>query len=121
MNFLARPELACRPLTLRAQVQYFVRPTSSWGVTDIDQDMLYQQFRDTADQIYDSVTGGYYYKVNLDAALASVIQDRHADTGETATDIGVVAGDETIEGTIGRISDVDAFEFTAQHTGQVTL
>ena len=91
------------------------------GVTDVNQDMLYQQFRETADQVYDSVTGGYYYNISLDAALASVIQDRHAATGETATNLGSVSGGELIEGTIGKISDVDAFQFTAQHTGQVTL
>lgn len=91
------------------------------GVTDVTQDMLYQQFRDTADQIYDSVTGGYYYQINLDAALASVIQDRYSGSIATATDAGTWRGGETIEGTIGKISDVDAFEFTAQYSGQLTL
>ena len=91
------------------------------GVTDVTQEMLYQQFRETADQIFDSVTGGYYYKINLDQALAAVIQDRHSDSVESATDTGMLSGGETIEGTIGRISDIDVFEFTAQNTGQVTL
>ncbi len=89
------------------------------GITDVTQDLLYQQFRETADQIFDSVTGAYYYRINLEAALASVIQDRHSDIAESATDAGVLGGGETIEGTIGRISDVDAFEFTALHSGQL--
>ena len=91
------------------------------GVTNITQDLLYQQFLDTADQIYDSVTDGYYHRINLEAALESVIQDLHSGTAETATDIGLLSGGETIEGTIGKIADVDAFEFTAEHTGRVTL
>ncbi|MFT7630527.1 MAG: subtilisin family serine protease [Mariniblastus sp.] len=91
------------------------------GVTDVNQDMLYQQFRNSADQIYDTVTGGYYYKINLDAALASVIHDRHGDTGETSTNAGILTGGESIEGVIGKISDVDSFHFTAQHSGQITL
>ena len=91
------------------------------GETNITQETLYNQFRETADQIYDSVTNGYYYRINLDAALASVIQDRHAGSAETATDAGVLSGGEKIEGTIGKIADVDAFEFTAERTGQMTL
>ena len=91
------------------------------GETNITQELLYQQFRETADQIYDSVTDGYYHKINLEAALAAVIQDRHGDSVETATDTGVLIGGEVIEGTIGKIADVDTFEFTADQTGQVTL
>jgi subtilisin family serine protease len=91
------------------------------GVTDVTQDLLHQQFRETADQVYDSVTGGYFYRINLDAALASVVQDMHSDAMETATDAGLLGGGEVIEGTIGKIADVDAFEFTALHTGQMTL
>ncbi|MFK7765742.1 MAG: S8 family serine peptidase [Mariniblastus sp.] len=91
------------------------------GETNITQEMLYQQFRDSADQIYDSVTGNYYHRINLEAALASVVQDRHSGSVETATDAGVLSGGETIEGTIGKISDVDTFEFIAERTGQMTL
>ena len=89
------------------------------GVENVTQDMLYQQFMDTADQIYDSVTSQYYYRVNLEAALESVVSDRHLE--ETATEIGTVNGGEIIEGTIGKISDVDSFSFTANQSGTVTL
>ena len=46
---------------------------ASIGYENVDQDTLYQQFRDTANQIYDSQTNGYYYQVNLDAAISSVV------------------------------------------------
>lgn len=62
----------------------------SIGVTDIDQDMLYQQFRDTANQIFDSVTGQSYSQINLEAAISAVVSQKaevetpvEAPTGQT--------------------------------------
>jgi len=91
------------------------------GTTNINQDLLYQQFRDTADKIYDSITSTYYYRVNLEAALAAVVIDTHGDTAETATDIGLLENGGEITGTIGKFTDVDHFKFEAVADGQVTL
>ncbi len=91
------------------------------GVTGVTQDMLYQQFRDTADRIFDAATGGYYYKINLEAALAAVVTDLNDDSASTATNIGRLMGGEKIAGTIGQVTDVDHFSFTANSTGQVSL
>ena len=66
------------------------------GTENINQELLYQQFLDTADQIFDSVTGQYFDRLNLEAALESVVNDRHSDSIETATDIGTVTGGEII-------------------------
>ena len=74
------------------------------GVTDINQDLLYQQFRETADQIYDQVTGGYFYRINLEAALNSVVADHHADTADAATNLGTLQPGTTIQGTIGTLN-----------------
>ena len=111
---MAAPYVAGASAILR-QANEFV------GTENITQDLLYQQFVDSSDQIYDAVTGGYYNRLNLEAALASVVQDLHSDSAATATDAGVISGGEVIKGTIGKISDVDAFEFTAQQSGRVTL
>jgi hypothetical protein len=48
----------------------------SIGVTNINQDLLYQTFRDTANQIFDSVTGQSYSQLNLEAALAAVVSQK---------------------------------------------
>ena len=111
---MAAPYLAGASAILR-QANEFV------GAENIDQELLYQQFRDSADQVYDAVTDAYYHRVNLEAALESVIQDLHSDTFESATDVGAIAGGESISGTIGRLTDVDSFEFTAQTSGRITL
>ena len=111
---MAAPYVAGASAILR-QANEFV------GTTEVTQELLYQQFRETADQIFDSVTGGYYYRINLEAALATVVQDRHSNSRQDATDVGALDGGETIEGTIGRISDVDQFVFSAQRSGQLTF
>ncbi len=90
------------------------------GVSGIDQDTLYQQFRETADQVYDQVTGGYYYNINLEAALAAVVQDLHGE-GAGATNLGMIEGGESFGGTIGKLSDVDQFTFRAQSSGEIRL
>ncbi len=35
------------------------------GIDNIGQDLLYQQFRDSADYIYDAATHGYYHRINV--------------------------------------------------------
>lgn len=91
------------------------------GIKDVNQDLLYQQFRDTADQIYDSITGNFYYRLNLEAALNAVVTDRHADTPQQATRMGTLGGGEHFEGTIGTLDDLDHMRFTAQTTGRMTF
>lgn len=111
---MAAPYVAGASAVLR-QANEFV------GVENINQELLYQQFLDSADQIYDSVTGQYFHRINLEAALESVVKDLHSDSIETATNAGTLGGGETIEGTIGKIADVDSFQFTAQRSGSMTL
>ncbi len=56
------------------------------GVTDIDQDLLYSQFIATADTIYDAATNQNYSKINLAAAIESVLGDpTEAATEEDAS------------------------------------
>ncbi len=45
----------------------------SIGVTEVNQDLLYQQFRETANQIFDSVTGQNYSRIDLEAAINAVL------------------------------------------------
>ncbi len=44
------------------------------GVQNVNQDLLYEQLRSTADQVFDSVTGTTYAQVNLQAAIESVLK-----------------------------------------------
>lgn len=91
------------------------------GQSSVNQSQLYQTFRDSADQIYDAVTGGWYSRVNLEKAIASIVTDAHGDTALTATRLGSIQGGVEVEGVIGKKSDVDSFSFTAGRTGRMTL
>ncbi len=91
------------------------------GQNDVNQDLLYQTFRDSADQVFDAITGGWYSRINLEAAIASVVVDDHSDQFSTATNLGTLNGGTLVEGTIGTVRDVDTFSFTAGKTGQMKL
>lgn len=70
----------------------------SIGVTDVNQDLLYQQFRDTANQIFDSVTGQSYSQINLEAAISAVVsQGLEAETPSEAPADEVAATPDTGE------------------------
>lgn len=91
------------------------------GVENIDQDLLYQQFRDTADQIWDSATSRNYYKMNIKAAIESVVTDQQGDNWGSSHDAGTLQNGTQISGTIGTTEDKDVFEFTASSDGRITL
>ena len=91
------------------------------GNGEIDQDALYQQFLQTADRIWDSVTQGHFYRINVEAAIDAVVQDLHANHYGQATEIGEIQTGTVVEGTIGKLSDIDSFEFLANESGKVTL
>ena len=91
------------------------------GETEVTQDMLYEQLWLTADEAYDSITGRTYRNINFEAALDHVIADRFADSLSNATDLGSLDSGDRINGTIGKLNDVDAIKFTATETGRVQL
>ena len=91
------------------------------GQEDINQDLLYNHFRETATQFYDSVTGGVYHRLDLGAAIDAVIEDAHGQAAANATNLGTIGSGELVQGTIGKLTDVDAFSFVAGQSGQVSI
>ena len=91
------------------------------GTPDVDQTTIYETFLATADDIFDPITNQTYSRVNLEAALESVVQDQHGDSQVSATDFGQLEGGELLRGTIGKATDVDFFSFQASANGQVEL
>lgn len=91
------------------------------GHENINQDAIYDLFKQTADSLYDSVTGQTYHRLNLQAAIDSIVTDQHSDDIQSATNIGALEQGDLIRGTIGKLTDVDAFKFQASQTGRVTF
>ncbi|HAN99729.1 MAG TPA: hypothetical protein DCQ98_20915 [Planctomycetaceae bacterium] len=91
------------------------------GYQEIDQDLIYDHFRSTADIIRDTVTNADYYRINLQRALDSLFSDDFGDTVGDRHELGTLSDTRSVSGFINDASDVDVFGFTAGGTGRVTL
>ncbi len=92
------------------------------GRVNIDQDMIYGIMRETADRIYDSITSAYYLRLNIKAAVDSVLGgDSEGNTRSEASYIGSFGLRKTVWGTTDYQNDRDFFSFKALRTGTVTL
>lgn len=111
---MAAPYVAGASVLLREAMQFM-------GHQNISQDAIYDHLRDTANRVFDSVTGLTYHHINLRAAMEAVVTDMHGETTQTATSIGTLNGGEQLAGTIGTFSDKDVMRFTAGRSGTMTL
>lgn len=91
------------------------------GYQNINQDTLYDHFRETADRLYDSATSKYFSRINVGAAIDAIVRDDHSNIAANASQLGSLSDQLTLRGTIGKTTDVDQFAFTAAASGTVTL
>lgn len=111
---MAAPYMAGASVLVREAMEFV-------GYENITQDTIYSHIRQTAEQVWDSATNAYYHRLDLESALSSLIVDEHGDSMADASSLGTLMGGETFNGTIGKLSDRDAFSFTAGQTGRMTL
>ncbi len=111
---MAAPYMAGASTVLREAMDFA-------GIETINQDTLYDHFRSTADMVYDAVTGANYHRLNLESALDNLLADEYGSDATTAHSLGALQGDESFDGMIGRLDDVDFFTFTAGKSGTMTL
>ena len=92
------------------------------GYQNISQDTIYDHLRQTADQFYDPATAQTYHRLNLEAALDSLMpEDDFGSNAAAAHSLGNLADGQTISGVVGRTDDLDYFTFTADANGLVSL
>lgn len=112
---MASPYVAGASVLVREAMQFV-------GMSGITQDMIYDHMMATADEIFDTATNQYFKRLNVSAALDALIpDDDFGSTVATAQALGRISGDLSVEGLIGKRSDVDYFTFTAAASGRVTL
>ena len=88
----------------------------------LNQDQLYNVMYNTADTFYDSATQQYYRRLNLKAAVDSLMPDDDYGSSEaTAQAMGTLTGSLSLAGHISQLDDVDWFQFTAGASGTVTV
>jgi subtilisin family serine protease len=111
---MAAPYVAGAAVLMREAMQ-------NLGLTSINQSVIYERLKTTADLVYDTATSTTYRRVNLQRALDSLVGADESTTATDAKNLGTLATTQLVSGTIGRVSDQDFFRFTAAQTGTVTL
>jgi len=112
---MAAPYLAGAAVLVRQAYQFV-------GVTDVTQDTIYDLMMQTADTVYDQVTGRNYCRLNLARAIDAVMpDDDFGSSTETAFNLGTIDARQSLSGAIEHLADRDWFTFTAGRNGAVTL
>jgi hypothetical protein len=116
---MASPYIAGASVIIRQAMQ-------SVGMTNINQDTIYNHMMATADTFYDSATAQNYKRINLGRALDVLLNgsapvDDYGSSAATAYNLGTMSGARTTNGAIETGSDVDCFKFVAGVTGKVTF
>lgn len=93
------------------------------GYTDVTQDTIYDHMRQTADTVFDSVTGQNYSRLNLVNAIDALLpEDDHGSTAAQPSVLLEVGRSQTVaDGMISSLADADYFSFTAQSSGSATF
>lgn len=92
------------------------------GITNVNQQMLYNTLIATADAVYDSVTGATYHRLNIDRAIDSIMPaDDFGSTSTAASSLGTITNTLSVSGAISQLTDHDWFSFKAASSGKVTL
>ena len=113
---MASPYIAGASVLIREAMEFV-------GYTSITENTIYDCMMSTADQVFDAATNQFYSRINVNAALDSLIpDDDFGSTLGTAFNLGTIGTDGAeISGMIGKVSDADYFRFTAAATGTVTF
>lgn len=93
------------------------------GYVGINQDLIYDHLRNTAQVFYDTATNADYFRIDVRAAIDSLLSptDDYGSTAATAHSLGTLTGTTRLSGQIERSGDVDFFTFVAGQTGTARL
>lgn len=112
---MAAPYVAGASVIVREAMQFV-------GYANITQDTIFNHMITTATTFFDVATGQSYKRLNLVRALDALMPgDDFGSTAATAHNIGLLNGKTQIAGLIGKLSDIDYFQFTAAATGTITF
>ena len=112
---MAAPYVAGAAVLLREALEFA-------GSIDVTQDTIYNLMIDTADTVYDRVTGQSYHRLNLTQAIDAVmLTDDFGSSEAEAHQLGTITDTLSLSGVIDTRADQDWFQFTAAATGAVTI
>ena len=92
------------------------------GAGDVTPEMINQLLHDTADRVYDGITGVTYDRLNLARAIDAIMPaDDYGSALSDAHNLGTLDSAATVAGAVATLDDADWFRFTAAAGGTVTL
>jgi subtilisin family serine protease len=112
---MAAPYVAGASVLIRQAMQFV-------GMTNINQDTIYNHMMATADSFYDAATSLNYKRLNLARAIDALMPaDDYGSIAAAAHNLGTINGATSTNGRIGQLTDVDFFQFTAAANTQITF
>lgn len=112
---MAAPYVAGASVLIREAMEFV-------GRTNITQQAIYDHMRATAVSFFDSATNTTYKRLHLGNAIDALIpDDEYGSTIADAYNLGTIGTNRQISGLIGKLDDVDYFQFTATATGTMTF
>lgn len=107
-----------------AGASVLVRQALEMVGANADVDTIWQQLRNTSDTVFDSITGQSYDRLNLEAAIESILPtDSVGDNSASAQwlDFATLQSDGSLDTWINDLQDRDVFRFTASQSGSLDL
>ena len=107
-----------------AGASVLVRQALEMVGADSDVDAIWQQLRNTSDTIFDSITSQSYDRLNLAAAIESILpQDTVGNTSASAQllNFATIQSSQTLDAWINDLQDRDLYRFTASQNGFLDL
>ncbi|HMP08304.1 MAG TPA: S8 family serine peptidase, partial [Lacipirellulaceae bacterium] len=112
---MAAPYVAGASVLIRQAMQFV-------GMTNINQDTIYNHMMATADSVLDPATNQTYKRLNLARAIDALMPaDDYGSTPATAHNMGTLVSSLSLNGQVAKLTDVDCFRFTAAASGKVTF
>lgn len=93
------------------------------GWTSINADTITDHLQATSDSVFDSITGQSYNRLNLEAAISSLLPgDLVGDTSAQAQDISFsTIADQPLTNWSNSVADVDVYRFRADDSGVLSV
>ena len=91
------------------------------GQENVGQDDIYSLLRNTADTVFDAVTGATYRRLNIDRAIDTLMPINAHGSAATARDLGTVIDTFSASDLLARRTDRDYYSFTAARSGKLTI
>lgn len=111
---MAAPYVAGAAVLVREAMQFV-------GIHSINQDVIYDHLRSTADVFYDTATQANYFRINVQRAIDALMPaDDFGSTLDASQQLGALRS-QTLRGSIHTLQDADYFTFTADVSGTLHL